>query len=66
MIRNELAGKSGKVFTHVHCRDSVDQIVQKHLVYMHSTEVTVAEDMKRLPGFTGCLNYAKIPMDIAL
>ena len=51
VIRNELAGKSGKASTYVHCRDSVDQIVQKHLAYMHSTKVKVTEDMKRLPGF---------------
>ena len=51
VIRNELAGKSGKASTYVHCRDSVDQIVQKHLAYMHSTKIKVAEDMKRLPGF---------------
>ena len=49
VIRNELAGKSGKASTYVHCRDSVDQIVQKHLAYMHSTKIKVAEDMKRLP-----------------
>ena len=51
VIRNELAGKSGKASTYIHCRDSVDQIVQKHLAYMHSTKIKVAEDMKRLPGF---------------
>ena len=51
VIRNELAGKSGKASTYVHCRDSVDQIVQKHLTYKHSTKIKVAEDMKRLPGF---------------
>ena len=51
MIRNELAGKSGKASTYVYCRDSVDQIVKKHLAYMHSTKVKVTEDMKRLPGF---------------
>ena len=51
VITNELAGKSGKASTYVHCRDSVDQIVQKHLAYMHSTKVKVTEDMKRLPGF---------------
>ena len=46
-----LAGKSGKASTYIHFRDSVDQIVQKNLAYMHSTKVKVAEDMKRLPGF---------------
>ena len=44
-------GKSGKASTYVQCRDSVDQIVQKHLAYMHSAKVKVTEDMKRLPGF---------------
>ena len=51
MIKNELAGKSGKASTYVHCRDSVDQIIQKHLAYMHSTMVKVAEDIKGLPDF---------------
>ena len=51
VIRKELDGKSGKASTYVHCRDSVDQIVQKHLAYMQITKVKVAEDMKRLPGF---------------
>ena len=50
VIRNELAGKIGKVSTYVYCRDSVDQIVEKHS-YMHNAKVKVAEDMKRLPGF---------------
>ena len=50
MIRNELAGKIGKVSTYVYCRDSVDQIVEKHS-YMHNAKVKVAEDTKRLAGF---------------
>jgi len=50
MIRNELAGKIGKVSTSVYCRNSVDQIVEKHS-YMHNAKVIVAEDTKRLPGF---------------
>ena len=50
VIRNELAGKIGKVSTYVYCRDSVDQIVEKHS-YMHNAKVIVAEDTKRLPGF---------------
>ena len=51
VIRNELAGKSGKASTYVHCNDSIDQIVQRHLAYMHNTKIEVAKDMKRLPGF---------------
>ena len=51
MIGNELAGKSGIASTYVHCRDFVDQIVQKHLAYMHNVKVNVAQDMKRLPAF---------------
>ena len=51
VIRNELAGKSGKASTYVHCNDSIDQIVQRHLAYMHNTKIEVPIDMKRLPGF---------------
>ena len=65
VIKNELAGKSGKACTYVHCRDSVDQIV-KHLAYMHSTKIKVAEDMKRLPGFYRMPKLHQIPMDITL
>ena len=50
MIRNELAGKNEKASTYIDCRNSVDQITQKHLVYMHNVKIKVAEDMKRLPG----------------
>ena len=39
VIRKELAGKSGKASTYIHCRDSVDQIVQKHLAYVHNANV---------------------------
>ena len=52
---------------YVHCRDSVDQIVQKHLAYVQNTKVKVAEDMKRLPGFYWMPKLHKNPyMDIPL
>jgi len=51
VIRKQLDKKSGKISACIHCRDSVDQIVQKHLAYMYNAKVKVTENMKRLPGF---------------
>ena len=31
VIRNELAGRSGKASTYVHCRDCVDQMIAQRL-----------------------------------